>query len=101
MRAVLFMVAALRFFGVLLGVGSKDSGVGNWRCEVLSESLSTSANARLAGVFRGVLCKRGCGSGEAGDEGGDERCVLAKRDLLPVVGGVVARWRCAFGGRSE
>lgn len=92
MRAVLFMVAALRFFGVLLGVGSRESGVGKWWCEeVLSESLSTSANARLAGVFRGVLCKRGCGSGEAGDEGGDERCVLAKRALLMVVGGVVAR----------
>lgn len=55
MRAVLFMLAALRFFGVLLGVGSIDSGVGKWRCEVLSESLRTSANARLTGVFRGVL----------------------------------------------
>ena len=95
------MVAALRFFGVLLGVGSRDRGVGNCWCEVLSESLSTSANARLTGVFRGVLCKRGCRSGEVGDEGEDERCVVAKRALLPVVGGVVARWRCAFGRRSE
>ena len=91
MRAVLVIDAALRFLGVLLGVGSKESGVGRWRCEVLSESLSASANARLAGVFRGVLCRRGCRSGEAGDEGGDDRCVLAKRALLPVVGGVVAR----------
>jgi hypothetical protein len=78
--------------GVLLGVGSIESGVGRWRCEVPSESLSTSANARLTGVLRGVLCRRGCRRGEAGDEGGD-MCVLAKRALLPVGGGVVARWR--------
>jgi hypothetical protein len=85
------MDAALRFLGVLLGVGSIESGVGRWRCEVPSESLSTSANARLTGVLRGVLCRRGGRRGEAGDEGGDEMCVLAKRALLLVGGGVVAR----------
>lgn len=94
MRAVLFIVEALRFFGVLLGVGSSEvaeSGVGTWRRGVLSESLSTSASARLTGVFRGVLCWLRRGAGEAGDDGGDERCVLVKRARLPVVGGVVAR----------
>jgi hypothetical protein len=68
---------------------------------VLSESLSTSANAQLTGVFRGVLWRRVCRAGEAGDEGGEEMWTLAKRALLPVVGGVVARRRWALGGRSE
>jgi hypothetical protein len=55
MRAVLVMLAALRFLRDLLGVGRMDCGVGRCRRGVLSESLSTSANARLTGVLRGVL----------------------------------------------
>jgi hypothetical protein len=101
MRAVLVMLTALRFFRDLLGVGRMDCGVGRWRRGVLSESLSTSANARLTGVLRGVLWST-AGLGDAGDAGGEVKCVEAKRALFPVVGGgVVARCRCALGWRSE
>lgn len=75
--------------------------MGRCRRGVLSESLSTSAKVRLTGVLRGVLWCAVGRRGEAGDEGGDERCVEAKRALLPVVGGVVARCRWALGWRSE
>lgn len=63
MRAVVLMLVALRFFADLLGVGRMDCGVGRWRRGVLSESLRTSANARLTGVLLALTTTHSLGRG--------------------------------------
>jgi hypothetical protein len=90
-----FSDGTARFFGVLLGVGNMPAiaeFVASGCCEVLSESDCAPLTEKRAGVFLGVLCESARTMGDAGDEGGEDRCVAAKRARLAVGGGVVLRW---------
>ena len=70
-----------------------------------SESPPFATLRELDGAFLGVfctLCTERYWAGEAGEEGGDDRCVgtRAKRAFLTVGGGVKFRSKVAFGERS-
>ena len=112
------IAAAVRFFGVLDGVGSivmgSIFGSPRWADVVFGfarEGLSESDCAPLGPAFTPFLCEYGvcllgvlcnCLAGDAGDEGGELNCggARAKRAFLTVVGGGVLCWRLNFGERS-